>query len=30
MLGFLKPKFYSNYDGSVQDFATLAIDHAID
>ncbi len=27
MFGLLKPKFYSIYDGSVQDFAVLAIDH---
>lgn len=27
MLGFLKPKFYSIYDASVQDFGVLAIDH---
>ena len=27
MLGLLKPKFYSIYNGSVQDFSILAIDH---
>jgi hypothetical protein len=27
MLGILKPKFYSIYDKSVQDFGVLAIDH---
>jgi len=27
-LGFLKPKFHSIYDKSVQDFGVLAIDHA--
>lgn len=27
MVGFLKSKFYSTYDGSVQDFSVLAIDH---
>jgi len=27
MLGFLKPKFYSIYDRSVEDFGVLAIDH---
>ena len=27
MLGFLKPKFYSIYDKSVEDFGVLAIDH---
>ena len=27
MLGFLKPKFYSIYDGAVEDFGVLAIDH---
>jgi len=26
--GFLKPKFHSNFDKSVQDFGVLAIDHA--
>jgi len=29
MLGFLKPKFYSIYDKSVEDFGVLAIDHAL-
>lgn len=29
MFGLLKPKFYSIYDKSVQDFGTLCIDHAI-
>jgi N4-gp56 family major capsid protein len=29
MLGFLKPKFYSIYDGSVQDFGVVAVDHYI-
>lgn len=29
MLGFVKPKFYSIYDKSVEDFGVLAIDHAI-
>lgn len=28
-IGFLKPKFYSIYDQSVEDFGVLAIDHAI-
>lgn len=27
MFGFLRPEFYSIYDGSVQDFGSLAIDH---
>jgi hypothetical protein len=27
MLGFLKPKFYSIYDGSVEDFGIVAVDH---
>ena len=27
MMGFLKPKFYSIYDASVQDFGVLACDH---
>jgi len=27
MFGLLKPKFYSIYDESVQDFGVLAIDH---
>lgn len=27
LLGFLKPKFYSIYDKSVEDFGVLAIDH---
>lgn len=27
MFGLLKPKFYSIYDGSVEDFGVLAIDH---
>jgi N4-gp56 family major capsid protein len=29
MFGFVKPKFYSIYDKSVEDFGVLAIDHAI-
>lgn len=29
MFGFLKPKFYSIYDRSVEDFGVLAVDHAI-
>ena len=29
MLGFLKPKFYSIYDKSEEDFGVLAIDHAL-
>lgn len=29
MFGFLKPKFYSIYDKSVEDFGVLAIDHAV-
>lgn len=29
MFGFLKPKFYSIYDKTVEDFGVLAIDHAI-
>lgn len=29
MFGFLKPKFYSIYDKSVEDFGVLAVDHAI-
>lgn len=29
MLGLLKPKFHSIYNGSVQDFGVLAIDHYI-
>lgn len=29
MFGFLKPKFYSIYDKSEQDFGVLCIDHAI-
>jgi N4-gp56 family major capsid protein len=29
MFGLLKPKFYSIYDKSVQDFGTLCIDHAL-
>ena len=29
MFGFLKPKFYSIYDKSVEDFGVLCIDHAI-
>lgn len=28
-VGFLKPKFYSNYDESTEDFGVLAIDHAL-
>ena len=27
MFGFLKPKFHSIYDGSVQDFGVIAVDH---
>lgn len=29
MFGFLKPKFYSIYNKSVEDFGVLAVDHAI-
>lgn len=29
MFGFLKPKFYSIYDKSVEDFGVLAVDHSI-
>jgi len=29
MFGFLKPKFYSIYDKSIEDFGVLAVDHAI-
>jgi N4-gp56 family major capsid protein len=29
MFGFLKPKFYSIYDKTVEDFGVLAVDHAI-
>lgn len=29
MVGFLKPKFHSIYDGSVQDFGVVAVDHYI-
>jgi N4-gp56 family major capsid protein len=29
MFGFLKPKFYSIYDKSVEDFGVLAVDHVI-
>lgn len=29
MFGYLKPKFFSIYDKTVEDFAVLAIDHAI-
>ncbi len=29
MIGFLKPKFHSLYDGSVQDFGIVAVDHYI-
>ena len=29
MFGYLKPKFYSIYDKSVEDFGILAVDHAI-
>ena len=29
MFGFLKPKFYSIYDKSVEDFGVLCIDHSI-
>lgn len=29
MFGFVKPKFYSIYDKSVEDFGVLTIDHAI-
>lgn len=29
MFGFLKPKFYSIYDKSIEDFGVLCIDHAI-
>jgi hypothetical protein len=27
MFGFLKPKFYSIYDKSVEDFGMIAVDH---
>lgn len=27
MIGFLKPKFYSNYDKTVEDFSVVAVDH---
>ena len=27
MFGFLKPKFYSIYDKSVEDFGLIAVDH---
>jgi len=27
MFGFVKPKFYSIYDKSVEDFGVLSIDH---
>lgn len=29
MIGFLKPKFHSIYDGSVEDFGIVAVDHYI-
>ena len=29
MFGLLRPKFYSIYDKSVEDFGTLQLDHAI-
>ena len=29
MFGFLKPKFYSIYDGSTEDFGVVTIDHYI-
>lgn len=29
MLGFVKPKFYSIYDKSIEDFGVLAIDHVL-
>lgn len=29
MIGFLKPKFHSIYDGSVEDFGVVAMDHYI-
>lgn len=29
MFGFMKPKFYSIYDKSVEDFGVVALDHAI-
>lgn len=29
MFGLLKPKFYSIYDGSVEDFGVMCVDHAI-
>ena len=29
MIGFLKPKFYSIYDKSVEDFGTLIVNYAI-
>ena len=27
MLGLLKPKFYSNYDDSIEDFGVVGVDH---
>ena len=29
MFGFLKPKFYSTWNGSIEDFGVIAVDHAI-
>jgi N4-gp56 family major capsid protein len=29
MIGMVKPKFYSQYDKSIEDFGVIAIDHAI-
>ena len=29
MIGMIKPKFYSQYSKSVEDFAVVALDHAI-
>lgn len=29
MFGLVKPKFYSNYTGAVEDFGVLVVDHAI-
>ena len=29
MFGFVKPKFYSTYDASTEDFGVMALDHAI-
>lgn len=29
MFGFMKPKFFSIYNKSVEDFGVMAVDHAI-